>query len=66
VFPFTKKAVNHNINTRTGVLIFGTGQKGRDDMKEKYREMIHRMVDAVADEQMLKKIYTYVLSVTKK
>lgn len=35
-------------------------------MKEKYREAIHRMIDTVADEALLKKIYTYVLSVTKK
>ena len=35
-------------------------------MKEKYREAIHMMIDAVSDEGLLKKIYTYVLTITKK
>lgn len=35
-------------------------------MKEKYRDAIHKMIDAVSDEQLLKKIYTYVLIITKK
>jgi hypothetical protein len=28
VFPFTKKAVNHNINTRTGVLTLEQDREG--------------------------------------
>lgn len=35
-------------------------------MKEKYREMLHQMIDAVTDERLLKKIYTYVVTITKK
>jgi len=30
-------------------------------MKEEYRQAIHKLIDAIHDETMLKKIYSYIL-----
>ena len=35
-------------------------------MKEKYRQEIHRVVDLIDSESLLKRIYTYVVTVIKK
>jgi len=35
-------------------------------MKEKYRQEIHRIVDLIDNEGLLKRIYTYVVTVIKK
>lgn len=35
-------------------------------MKEKYRQEIHRIVDLIDNEGLLKRIYTYVITVIKK
>lgn len=35
-------------------------------MKEKYRREIHRIIDAIEDENILRKIYSYIMSKAKK
>lgn len=35
-------------------------------MKEVYRQAIHKLIDSIEDERILKKIYTYVVTVIKK
>lgn len=37
-----------------------------DAMKEQYRQAIHRLIDLIEDEEILKKIYSYILPKIKK
>lgn len=47
--------------TRTDVPIF----EGVRGMVEKYREAIIEMINTITDEKILKKIYSYILSIKK-
>ena len=53
------------IKTRTNVLVFG-GKRGWCKMKEVYRQAIYKLIGSIEDERVLKKIYTYVVTVIKK
>ena len=35
-------------------------------MKEEYRQVIHKLIDAIEDETILKKIYSFIISKIKK
>ncbi|MBM6828504.1 hypothetical protein H9X85_02500 [Anaerotignum lactatifermentans] len=58
-----KAMKKHDIleKTRTDVPIF----EGVRGMVEKYREAIIEMINTITDEKILKKIYSYILSIKK-
>lgn len=35
-------------------------------MKEEYRQAIHKMIDCIEDETILKKVYSFIISKIKK